>query len=87
MDPDSRFPDGFPGWVRVRLRDGRLVEAKEPDGRGGAARPLEAEAIVAKFRDNARRAIPADRVAAVERAALSLDSLDNVGALLAACRV
>ena len=86
VDPTARFPDGFPGWVRVRLRDGRLVEAREPDGRGGAARPLKPDAIVAKFRDNARRALPADRVAAIERAALSLDSLDDVGTLLAACR-
>jgi 2-methylcitrate dehydratase PrpD len=87
VDPASRFPDGFPGWVRLRLRDGRLVEAREPDGRGGAARPLEPGAIVAKFRDNARRALPADRVAALEKVALSIDSLDTVGTLLAACRV
>ncbi len=86
VDPASRFPDGFPGWVRVRLRDGRLLEAREPDGRGSAVRPLEPGAIVAKFHDNARRALPLDRVAAVEKAALSLDSLDNVGTLLAACR-
>jgi 2-methylcitrate dehydratase PrpD len=86
VDPASRFPDGFPGWVRVRLGDGRLLEAREPDGRGGAARPLEPEAIVAKFRNNARRALEANRVAAVEKAALSLDSLGNVQTLLAACR-
>ena len=87
VDPSSRFPDGFPGWVRLRLRDGRRVEAREPDGRGGAARPLEPGAIVAKFRDNAGRALPPDRVAALEKAALSVDSLDNVGTLLATCRV
>ena len=87
VDPASRFPDGFPGWVRLRLRDGRLVEAREPDGRGSAARPLEPGAIVAKFRDNARRALPADRVAALEKVALSVDSLDTVGTLLGACRV
>jgi len=87
VDPASRFPDGFPGWVWVRLRDGRLVEAREPDGRGGAARPLEPGALVAKCRDNAGRALPPDRVEAIERAALSLDALDNVAALLVACRV
>ena len=48
---------------------------------------LEPDAIVAKFRDNARRALPADRVAAIERAALSLDALDKVARLLTACRV
>jgi hypothetical protein len=57
-----------------------------PTVAGGAARPLEPDAIVAKFRDNARRALPTDRVATIERAALSLDSLDNVATLLTACR-
>ena len=31
--------------------------------------------------------LPADRVAVIERAALSLDSLDSVATLLTACRV
>lgn len=86
VDPASRFPDGFPGWVRLRLRDGRVMEAREPDGRGGPARPLPPEAIVAKFRDNAARALPTGRVAALERAALGVDALDDVSALLALCR-
>src|SRR5262245_57009562 len=40
VDPGSRFPDGFPGWVRIRLTGGRALEAREPDGRGGPCRPL-----------------------------------------------
>jgi 2-methylcitrate dehydratase PrpD len=86
VDPASRFPDGFPGWVRLRLRDGRVMEAREPDGQGGLARPLPPAAIVAKFRNNAARALPAGRVAALEHAALGVDALDDVSALLALCR-
>jgi 2-methylcitrate dehydratase PrpD len=86
VDPASRFPDGFPGWVRVRLRDGRLYEAREPDGREGAARPLGPQTIVSKFRDNAGRRVPAARVDAVEHAALSLDALSDVATLMRACR-
>ena len=86
LDPTSTFPNGFPGWVCVRLRDGRVFEAREPDGRGGPARPLEPAAIVAKFRSNAGRALGADRVDAVERAALALESLADVSALMRACR-
>ena len=33
IDPDSPFPRGFPGWVRVRLTDGRLLEARGDDRR------------------------------------------------------
>ena len=82
LDPDSTFPDGFPGWVRVRLRDGRVLEAREPDGRGGPRRPLEPQAVVEKFRDNAARALPRAAVARVEDAALALDALADVGLLM-----
>jgi len=41
---------------------------------------------VEKFRDNARRAVAPARVAEIERAALSLDSLGDVGVLTALCR-
>ena len=86
VDPDSRYPDGFPGWVRLRLTDGRVLEARAPDGRGGALRPIEPEAIVAKFRANARRALPAAAVEALEGAALGLDALPDVGSLMKLCR-
>ena len=87
IDPDSTFPRGFPGWVRVRLRDGRVLEARSPDGRGSLARPLPREAIVEKFRGNAGRALPAAHVAELERAVLGLDTLADVRALTAHCRV
>jgi 2-methylcitrate dehydratase PrpD len=87
VDPASPFPrGGFPGWVRVRLRDGRVLEARVPDGRGSLACPLPPEAIVEKFRDNAARALPAARVAELEHAALSLDTLPDVRMLVTLCR-
>jgi 2-methylcitrate dehydratase PrpD len=86
IDPNSPFPRGFPGWVRVRLRDGRTLEARAPDGRGSLACPLPPEAVVDKFRDNAGRLLPAARVAEIERTALDLDALSEVGTLLALCR-
>ena len=86
VDPESPFPKSFPGWVRVQLRDGRELEARVPHGRGGPERPLPAEALVDKFRDNARRALPAARVAALERAVLELDRLKSVRDLMPLCR-
>jgi 2-methylcitrate dehydratase PrpD len=85
-DPDTTFPNGFPGWVRIRLPGGRVVEAREPDGRGGPARPLPAHAIVEKFRANAGRVLPAGRVSEIERAALTLDTLADVRSLMPLCR-
>ena len=83
---DPAVPPGFPGGVRVRLRDGRRVEAHEADGRGGPARPLPEGAIVEKFRDNAARAISGARMVALERAALGLDALGEVRSLMQLCR-
>jgi 2-methylcitrate dehydratase PrpD len=86
IDPDSAFPRGFPGWVRLRLHDGRWVEARAPDGRGSLARPLPPGAIVEKFRNNAGRALSSVHVAEIERTVLSLDTLRDVRALTALCR-
>ena len=85
-DPATTFPNDFPGWVRARPRDGRTVEAREPDGRGGPARPLPPHAIVEKFRANAGRVLPAARVAELERATLALDTLTDVRSLMPLCR-
>jgi hypothetical protein len=73
--------------VRVRLTDGRELEARAPHGRGGPERPLPSHAIVEKFRDNARRALPAARVAALERAVLDLDRLKSLAEVMRLCRV
>jgi len=86
VDDDAPFPATFPGWVCVRLRDGRMLQARAPDGRGGPERPLPAAAIVAKFRDNATRALPEARVRDLEHAVLALDRLPSVAAIGDACR-
>src|SRR5262249_58888571 len=35
VDSSSRYPETFPGWVKVRLRDGRALEGREESQRGG----------------------------------------------------
>lgn len=86
VDPNSTFPRGFPGWVRVRLRDGRLLEARTPDGRGGLACPLPPQAIIDKFRDNAGSVLPAARVTEIEQMILGLDAVTDVRELAALLR-
>jgi 2-methylcitrate dehydratase PrpD len=86
IDPTSAFPNGFPGWVVVRLAGGRVVEAREPDGRGGPARPLPEAAIIAKFRANAGLALDEARRHELERAVLALEEAPDVRKLIALCR-
>ena len=52
IDPDNPYPDEFTGHVRVRLRDGKVLEERQPHLRGGAREPLSRADIEEKFRLN-----------------------------------
>jgi 2-methylcitrate dehydratase PrpD len=86
VDADARYPDTFPGWVRLRLRDGRTVEARQADPRGGPARPLPPGAVVEKFRENAGAVLPAARIEEIEQAVLGLDTRKDAGDVMRLCR-
>lgn len=81
IDRDSRFPAVFPGRVRLRLKDARVLEARVEGGQAPRR-----EAIVEKFRANAGRALPPDRVSELERGVLELDRAASVAPLLGLCR-
>jgi 2-methylcitrate dehydratase PrpD len=87
VDPASTFPNGFPGWVRVRLADGRVLEAREPDGRGSMARPLPSGAIVEKFRENAASVLPRSTIEALEGAVLTAEGGPDVRKAVSLSRV
>ena len=52
IDPDNPYPRAYTGHVRVTLKDGQVVEERQPHLRGGAAEPLTRAEIEAKFRAN-----------------------------------
>jgi 2-methylcitrate dehydratase PrpD len=52
IDPDNPYPDEFTGHVRVRLKDGRMLEERQAHMRGGAHEPLSRRDIEEKFRLN-----------------------------------
>ena len=53
VDPDNPYPRRYTGHVRATLRDGRVVEERQADLRGGAKQPLPRAEIEAKFMANA----------------------------------
>lgn len=57
VDPDADFPRYFGGEVRVELADGRVLQHREPINRGAPGRPISDADIVAKFHENAARAV------------------------------
>jgi 2-methylcitrate dehydratase PrpD len=53
VDPDDPYPNRFTGHVRIEMRDGRVVEARQGHIRGGADEPLTRAEVEAKFLANA----------------------------------
>jgi 2-methylcitrate dehydratase PrpD len=76
----------FPGGIRVRLRDGRTLEAECPHQKGAPENPLAPAEIAAKFRRNAGLALAPAAVAALEAAILDLEAAGDLGAALAPLR-
>jgi 2-methylcitrate dehydratase PrpD len=54
IDPSNPYPDNYTGHIRATLRDGSVVEERQPHMRGGAHEPLTRADIEAKFLLNAR---------------------------------
>ena len=77
------FPASLPGWVALRLHDGRGFEQREPINRGHPDNPMAPAEVQAKFRDNASRTLPAARVEAIIRMVESPEELPRIGDLTA----
>jgi hypothetical protein len=54
IDPNNPYPNNFTGHIRATLRDGSVVEERQPHMRGGAHEPLTRKDIEDKFLLNAR---------------------------------
>ena len=52
VDPDNPYPKAYTGHIRATLKDGTVVEERQPHIRGGAQEPLSRAEIEAKFRGN-----------------------------------
>jgi len=74
VDSDSRFPKYFDGEVIVELKDGRIIREREAMNRGSVDRPLTAQDIITKYRDNAARQVSSARSLEIEQQVLNLES-------------
>jgi 2-methylcitrate dehydratase PrpD len=54
IDPQNPYPNNFTGHIRATLRDGSVVEERQPYMRGGAHEPLTRSDIEEKFLLNAK---------------------------------
>ena len=83
---DHDFPRRFQARLEIRTADGTVRIRAVDNALGAPGRPIAEEAILAKFRANAARALPEEAVVAVEEAVLSLEKAGDLGALAAALR-
>lgn len=52
VDPANPYPKAYTGHIRMTLRDGRVIEERQPHIRGGAHEPLTRAEIEDKFHRN-----------------------------------
>jgi len=86
VDGSLPYPQRFTGHVRVTLADGRVLEETQEAPRGGPEIPLAPEALVAKFRANAARALPALQVEEAVDRLLKVIAEPDVAAAVSALR-
>jgi 2-methylcitrate dehydratase PrpD len=54
IDPDNPYPNNYTGHVKATLKDGRVVEERQPYLHGGAQEPLTRQDVTDKFALNAQ---------------------------------
>jgi 2-methylcitrate dehydratase PrpD len=77
----ASYPAAFPGGVRIRLRDGRTVEADLPYQLGAPENPMSEAQVLEKFRENA--GLAGGGFGGLEETVLALDEAVGVRGLLA----
>src|SRR6201997_4562173 len=53
IDPDNPYPNNYTGHVRATMKDGSVIEERQPYLRGGAQEPLTRQDVTDKFVLNA----------------------------------
>ena len=53
IDPQNPYPANYTGHLRATMKDGRVVEERQPHMRGGAQEPLTRQDVTDKFGLNA----------------------------------
>jgi 2-methylcitrate dehydratase PrpD len=54
IDPDNPYPNSYTGHVKATLKDGSVIEERQPYLRGGASEPLTRQDVTDKFNLNAQ---------------------------------
>jgi 2-methylcitrate dehydratase PrpD len=78
---DATYPDGMPGTVRFRMRDGRSLESRVDFPLGEPENPLSRQELVARFAELSAASVGADAAGALAQRLLSLAGGEPVAEL------
>ncbi|MGH7766091.1 MAG: MmgE/PrpD family protein [Candidatus Binatia bacterium] len=81
LDPTIDYPRRLSGHVKIKLKDGTVLEENQPYPRGGFELPLPPEDIEEKFRANASLAIGPDKAEKIVAAVRKLEALPRIETL------
>jgi 2-methylcitrate dehydratase PrpD len=81
LDPTIDYPHHFSGHVKMRLKNGTIIEENQPHPRGGFESPLPPSEIEEKFRSNAGMALVKEKVEKVAAAVRNLERLPSIAAI------
>ncbi|CEK19048.1 uncharacterized protein involved in propionate catabolism [Chthonomonas calidirosea] len=80
---DARYPEGIPNRLRIRLRNGQVLEKEVTFPKGHARNPLTDEEIEEKFRRLAAPVLSEERIAMVLKRCWNLENETDLSGLLA----
>ncbi|MBI4488354.1 MAG: MmgE/PrpD family protein [Deltaproteobacteria bacterium] len=78
LDPTIDYPRHFSGHVKIRLKNGTILEENQPYPRGGLESPLPPAEIEEKFRANAGLALRKEKVERIVVAVRHLEELTSI---------
>jgi 2-methylcitrate dehydratase PrpD len=78
VDPKTTFPQHYAGAVIVRMKDGRVFEAREDVDRGSPKRPLTEADVLAKFRQSAARSVVAPNAERIADIVMNIEILKDM---------
>lgn len=81
-DPLSDFPKHFPGEVIVHLKNGQIIRSRKAASLGTPDVPLSREALLAKFRSNATRAVNLHTAEKLIERVLNLEKESSLDAIM-----
>jgi 2-methylcitrate dehydratase PrpD len=81
-DPDSGFPTYYSGEVRIKLKDGRILQQREFKNRGCADRPLSSNEINNKFLKNCTMTISLEKANQIKDTILQMTTFKSVNELI-----